>query len=70
MDEPDPAVIYYGNDVQEESKGIWAAIGKVIPYFRRAKHVLLFKLDIMLLLWMFIAGVRDCSSECYLVTGR
>lgn len=62
MAEQDPA-IHYGDDVDEETKGVFAAIGKVIPYFRKAKHVLLFKLDIMLLLWMFIAGVSKNSPK-------
>lgn len=37
--------------------GVWGQAAKVIPYFKNPKHVLLFKLDIMLLLWMFVAGV-------------
>lgn len=39
--------------------GLFGYLAKVIPYFRNPKHVLLLKLDVMLLLWMFIAGVRS-----------
>lgn len=38
--------------------GLFGQAAKVIPYFRKKRNVLLFKLDIMLLLWMFVAGVR------------
>lgn len=38
--------------------GPFGYIAKFIPYFRDPSHVLIFKLDIMLLLWMFVAGVR------------
>lgn len=51
------STIYYGDDVDKESKGVFRAVGNVVPYFRTSKHVLLFKLDIMLLFWMFVAGV-------------
>jgi hypothetical protein len=37
--------------------GLFGRVGKVIPYFRKRRNVLIFKLDIMLLLWMFVAGV-------------
>lgn len=42
---------------QHDGDGVFGQIAKVIPYFRKRRNVLLFKLDIMLLLWMFVAGV-------------
>lgn len=38
-------------------EGIFKHISKVIPYFRDARNVLVFKLDVMLLAWMFLAGI-------------
>lgn len=46
---------------QHDGNGIFGQVTKVIPYFRKKRNVLLFKLDIMLLLWMFVAGVRISS---------
>ena len=49
--------------------GLFGHVGKVIPYFRKRRNVLLFKLDIMLLLWMFVAGVsedRIDSNDAYI----
>lgn len=70
MAEQDSAV-YNGDDVDEESKGVFRAVGRFIPYFKTSKHVLLFKLDIMLLFWMFVAGVsqtsislNNCTPDC------
>jgi hypothetical protein len=42
---------------QHDGNGVFGQVAKVIPYFRKRRNVLLFKLDIMLLLWMFVAGV-------------
>lgn len=47
---------------QHDGSGIFGQVAKVIPYFRKKRNVLLFKLDIMLLLWMFVAGVS--MSNC------
>lgn len=44
-------------DAEHDGNGIFGLVAKVIPYFRKKRNVLLFKLDIMLLLWMFVAGV-------------
>lgn len=52
----DPAV-----DDQHDGNGVFGQVAKVIPYFRKKRNVLLFKLDIMLLLWMFVAGVSVCD---------
>jgi sugar phosphate permease len=48
----------HGHNVRShEVTGIWAKIAGVVPYFRDPQHVLLFKLDVMLLTWMFLAGI-------------
>lgn len=44
-------------EVQHDGKGMFGQVAKVIPYFHNKRNVLLFKLDVMLLLWMFVAGV-------------
>lgn len=44
-------------DTAGQVTGIWARVAKVIPYFRNPQHVLLLKLDVMLLAWMFLAGI-------------
>jgi hypothetical protein len=55
------ADLAYTNNSSEEDlhkgDGLFGHVGRVIPYFRKRRNVLLFKLDIMLLLWMFVAGV-------------
>lgn len=38
-------------------EGAFKYIAKVIPYFRNRRNVLIFKLDCLLLLWMFVAGL-------------
>lgn len=43
-------------DDQPPQTGIFKYISKYIAYFRDPKHVLLFKLDCLLLTWAFIAG--------------
>ena len=50
------------DDIQHDGKGIFGQVAKVIPYFRKERKVLLFKLDIMLLLWMFVAGVSKLDD--------
>ena len=50
----------HGNNsssTNQEVTGVWARIARVIPYFRNPQHVLLLKLDVMLLAWMFLAGI-------------
>ena len=49
-------------DEQHDGKGVFGQVAKVIPYFLEHINALLFKLDIMLLLWMFVAGVS--TSNC------
>jgi hypothetical protein len=43
--------------------GVFKLISKYIPYFRDPKHVLLFKLDCLLLTWAFIAGYGLTSTN-------
>jgi hypothetical protein len=49
---------------RQDGPGMFGRVARIIPYFRKKRNVLLFKLDIMLLLWMFVAGVGklDLSS--------
>lgn len=51
-------------------EGIFKHISKVIPYFRNARNVLVFKLDVMLLAWMFLAGImkemdQSATTQAY-----
>jgi hypothetical protein len=56
----DPADTHNSSEEDlHKGDGLFGRVGKVIPYFRKRRNVLLFKLDIMLLLWMFVAGVSD-----------
>ena len=46
------------------------AVGRVIPYFRNPKNVLIFKLDIMLIAWLFLAGLmkemdQSATTQAY-----
>lgn len=41
---------------EPEVTGLFKHIGKAIPYFRKPQNVLVFKLDVLLLTWMFVAG--------------
>lgn len=43
--------------VDEPVEGVFVHIGRFIPYFRSARNVLVFKLDVVLLAWMFLAGI-------------
>ena len=49
-------------DDQHDGNGVFGPVAKVIPYFPKKRNVLLFKMDIMPLLWMFVAGVS--TSNC------
>ena len=56
----DPADTHHSSQEDlHKGDGLFGRVGKVIPYFRNRRNVLLFKLDIMLLLWMFVAGVSE-----------
>ena len=50
--------------------GIFKRISKAIPYFRDTRHVLLLKLDCLLLTWTFIAGImkemdQSATTQAY-----
>lgn len=53
-----------------EITGVFRHIGKVIPYFRDLRHVLLFKLDVMLLAWMFLAGIMKVRYHLSIASFR
>jgi hypothetical protein len=60
----DPADTHNSSEEElHKGDGLFGRVGKVIPYFRKRRNVLLFKLDIMLLLWMFIAGVSEFQDR-------
>ncbi|KAK2027501.1 major facilitator superfamily transporter [Colletotrichum zoysiae] len=51
-------------------EGVFKHISKVIPYFRDPRNVLVFKLDVMLLAWMFLAGImkemdQSATTQAY-----
>lgn len=61
-----PEPINYG----APEEGIFKHISKVTPYFRNARNVLVFKLDVMLLAWMFLAGImkemdQSATTQAY-----
>ncbi|KAI9147325.1 Major facilitator superfamily transporter [Paramyrothecium foliicola] len=53
-----------------EVSGTFAYIARFVPWFRKPRHVLLFKVDVMLVLWMFIAGLmkemdQSATTQAY-----
>lgn len=51
-------------------EGVFKYIAKFIPYFRNRRNVLIFKLDCLLLLWMFVAGLmkemdQSATTQAY-----
>lgn len=50
--------------------GIFKHISRIIPYFRNPRHVLILKLDCLLLTWTFIAGImkemdQSATTQAY-----
>lgn len=50
--------------------GLFKHISKVLPYFRNPRHVLILKLDCLLLTWTFIAGImkemdQSATTQAY-----
>lgn len=43
-------------DQQPPQTGVFKIASRFIPYFRNPQHVLVFKLDCLLLTWAFLAG--------------
>jgi hypothetical protein len=55
---------------QPVQSGIFKHLSKKIPYFRDPKHVLLLKLDCLLLTWAFLAGImkemdQSATTQAY-----
>ncbi|KAF4980430.1 hypothetical protein FZEAL_3546 [Fusarium zealandicum] len=55
---------------QPVQMGIFKYISRTIPYFRDPQHVLLFKLDCLLLTWAFLAGImkemdQSATTQAY-----
>ncbi|ATY61163.1 Major facilitator superfamily transporter [Cordyceps militaris] len=58
------------DDANYEVTGAFAHVARFIPYFRKPRRVLLFKMDVMLVLWMFIAGLmkemdQSATTQAY-----
>jgi ACS family pantothenate transporter-like MFS transporter len=50
--------------------GLFKHVSKVVPYFRNPRHVLILKLDCLLLTWTFIAGImkemdQSATTQAY-----
>ena len=50
--------------------GIFKHISSIIPYFKNPRHVLILKLDCLLLTWTFIAGImkemdQSATTQAY-----
>ncbi|EJT77458.1 hypothetical protein GGTG_07370 [Gaeumannomyces tritici R3-111a-1] len=66
----DAEVDMTSGQVDEPVEGVFVHVGRVIPYFRNARNVLVFKLDVMLLAWMFLAGImkemdQSATTQAY-----
>ncbi|CAG7940922.1 unnamed protein product [Penicillium salamii] len=54
----------------DQPQGIFKRVARYVPYFRDPKHVLVFKLDCLLLTWTFIAGIlkemdQSATAQAY-----
>ena len=57
-------------DKGADQQGIFKIVARYIPYFRNPQHVLVFKLDCLLLTWTFIAGIlkemdQSATAQAY-----
>lgn len=52
-----------GGEMPPEPTAFWRFVSKIVPFFRKPERVLLFKLDILLLLWMFVAGIMKQMDQ-------
>lgn len=55
---------------QAPQKGFFKHLANTIPYFRDPRHVLLLKLDCLLLTWSFLAGImkemdQSATTQAY-----
>ncbi|TQN67234.1 Pantothenate transporter FEN2, partial [Colletotrichum shisoi] len=67
---PQPAAREEPVNYGPPEEGIFKHVSKFIPYFRDARNVLVFKLDVMLLAWMFLAGImkemdQSATTQAY-----
>lgn len=63
--EPNP-----GDEDQPPQTGLFKVLARYVPYFRNPQHVLVFKLDCLLLTWTFIAGIlkemdQSATAQAY-----
>ncbi|KAK1991438.1 major facilitator superfamily transporter [Colletotrichum falcatum] len=61
-----PEPVNYG----PPEEGVFKHVSKAVPYFRDPRNVLVFKLDVMLLAWMFLAGImkemdQSATTQAY-----
>ncbi|CAG7949686.1 unnamed protein product [Penicillium nalgiovense] len=59
-----------GLEDQPPQAGLFKVLARYVPYFRNPQHVLVFKLDCLLLTWTFIAGIlkemdQSATSQAY-----
>lgn len=57
-------------DADVEVQGLFKIVARYVPYFRNPQHVLVFKLDCLLLTWTFIAGIlkemdQSATAQAY-----
>lgn len=55
---------------QPSQAGLFKILAHYVPYFRNPQHVLVFKLDCLLLTWTFIAGIlkemdQSATAQAY-----
>ena len=55
---------------QPSQAGLFKVLARYVPYFRNPQHVLVFKLDCLLLTWTFIAGIlkemdQSATAQAY-----
>ncbi|KAJ5417169.1 uncharacterized protein N7487_000719 [Penicillium crustosum] len=64
--EPSPEL----DEDQQSQTGLFKVLARYVPYFRNPQHVLVFKLDCLLLTWTFIAGIlkemdQSATAQAY-----
>ena len=71
---PEPWVVVTPDNEEDDAgfevTGVFKHVARVVPWFRKPRHVLTFKMDIMLVLWMFIAGLmkemdQSATTQAY-----
>jgi hypothetical protein len=55
---------------EDQPQGLFKIVAQYVPYFRNPQHVLVFKLDCLLLTWTFIAGIlkemdQSATAQAY-----